>query len=73
METSLILLSLALAIILLVYFSPLVIYRIKRKKVIVRLLNIDGKEERIILYLKERDPLWRVIKLNKDGENVSHS
>ncbi|WP_237673449.1 hypothetical protein [Vreelandella profundi] len=73
MEISLILLSLALVIILMLYFSPLVIYRIKRKKVIVRHLSVEGKEEKIILYLKEEDPLWRVIKMNKDGKNVSQS
>ena len=73
METSLILLLVALLVVALIYAAPLILYRVKRKKVVIRLSSIDGKEEKIILYLKENDPFWYVIKAGKGGGDAFNS
>ncbi|MGR6831532.1 hypothetical protein [Aliivibrio wodanis] len=59
-----------LALILVVwYLKPLIIQRIKTKKVKVVVVSRSGKKINNTLYLYPDDPLWKVIKMHQGGDN----
>ncbi len=61
METALILLGITLTIVILIYFGPSIIDRLKTKKVKVTTIDKTGKQNVTTLYLDQDDPLWEIV------------
>lgn len=70
METSVAIALILVVIIIAYYFMPLVIHRIKTKKVRVTVEDTCGTKKTMDLYLYPDDPLWEVIKTHKGIKNV---
>lgn len=70
METSIVISLLIVAVVILYYLMPLVVHRLKTKKVRVVVVNSDGTKNTNVLYLYHDDPLWEIIKTHKDGKHA---
>ncbi|CED59827.1 putative uncharacterized phage protein [Moritella viscosa] len=51
------------------YLKPLIVHRLKTKKIKLVLISKDGKEKVNTLYLYHNDPLWKAIKIHQGVEN----
>lgn len=71
MEVGLILLVVAILTIFAIYLYPLFAFRLTRKRVVVKYIDREGHEEKIVLFLTKDDPLWRAIELHKASLNAS--
>lgn len=63
------LLILAIALVTLYYVSPLILLRLKTKKVKVKLKSLEGNTSVTTLYLSSDDPLWKAIQAHTKGVN----
>ncbi len=72
METSLVLLTVVFLVLLLRYLWPLIIHRLKTKRVKITTVDLDGKTSTDVLYLYHDDPLWDVVnQLKASNESVN--
>ncbi len=69
METYITLFIFLVLALVLWYLKPLIIQRIKTKKVKVVVVSKSGKKVTNTLYLYNNDPLWEVIKKHQGGGN----
>lgn len=65
MEIAIVISLLSLIVVILYYLKPLLIHRLKTRKVKVTVINENGEKNVDILYLYPDDPLWEVIKAHK--------
>ncbi len=70
METSITISMLIIFSVLVYYIMPLIVHRIKTRKVRVVFIDKFGEENISVLYLYPDDPLWEIVKAHKDGKNV---
>lgn len=70
METSIVVSLLIIAALLLRYLAPLVVHRLKTRKVRVVVIDQFGSKKTNVLYLYPNDPLWEVVKAHKGGKHV---
>ncbi len=70
METSIIISVALIFVILLYYIKPIIIHRIKTRKVRVVVIDGQGYKKTSTLYLYPDDPLWKVIKIHRGREHV---
>jgi len=52
-----------------VYLKPLIIHRLKTKKIKVIVIGRNGEKEVNTLYLYPDDPLWKAIEIHKGGNH----
>lgn len=70
METSIVISLLIVAVVILYYLMPLIVHRLKTKRVRVIVVNSDGTKNTNVLYLYPDDPLWEIVKTHKDGKHA---
>lgn len=72
METSLVALTIVFLGLLLRYLWPLIVHRLKTKRVKVTTVDFEGKTSTDVLYLYHDDPLWDVVnQVNASNESVN--
>lgn len=49
---------------------PLVVHRLKTRKVRIVVVDSYGSKKTNVLYLYPDDPLWKVVKADTDGKYV---
>jgi hypothetical protein len=62
-----------LTIIIFAYLSPLIIYRLRTKRVNLTFKALDGGVTSTSLLLEKNDPLWKIIEAQRLSRNVSES
>lgn len=70
METSIATSLLIVAVVIIYYLMPLLVHRLKTRKVRIVVVESDGTKKTNVLYLYPDDPLWEVVKAHKDGKHV---
>lgn len=61
MATQVVMLILVVLLATIYYMKPLIIERLRTRRVVVKYINRMGVEKRRVLYLRKDDPLWSVI------------
>jgi len=69
-ETSVVISLLIVVVVVLYYLMPLVIHRLKTRKVRIVAVDSYGAKKITVLYLYPDDPLWKVVKAHSDGKYV---
>ena len=69
MEAHIALMILVVTVILFVYLRPLIIQRLKTKRVKITVIAEDGNKTTNILYLYSDDPLWKAIAIHKGNDH----
>lgn len=70
METPIITSIIIICLIILNYIKPILIHRLKTKKVRVVVIDSQGHKKTNILYLYPDDPLWKVIETHRGDKHV---
>ena len=70
METSIVASLLVIAALALRYLTPLVVHRLKTRKVRVVVIDKFGCKKTNVLYLYPNDPLWEVVKSHNGGKHA---
>lgn len=70
METSIVVSLLIIVALVLRYLTPLVVHRLKTRKVRVVVIDQFGCKKTNVLYLYPNDPLWEVVKAHKGGKHA---
>jgi len=68
---TLVILSILILSIILSYLSPLIIYRLKTKKVSLKLVSLDGESSSVDLLLEKNDPLWELVEAHRKTVHAS--
>jgi len=69
-ETSIVISLLIIVAVVLYYLMPLVVHRLKTRKVRIVVVDCYGSKKTNILYLYPDDPLWEVVKNHIGGKHV---
>mgnify|MGYP003624788392 CR=1 FL=1 len=70
METSIVISLLIIVAVVLYYLMPLLVHRLKTRKVRIVVVDSYGSKKTNILYLYPDDPLWEVVKNHTGGKHV---
>lgn len=70
METSIVVSLVIITAIVLRYLTPLVVHRLKTRKVKVVVIDQLGYQKTNVLYLYPDDPLWEVVKAHKGSKHA---
>ncbi|MNG92774.1 hypothetical protein D3C77_659630 [compost metagenome] len=70
METSMMISITIIFLIILSYIKPLIIHRLKTRKVRVVVIDKFGHKKTNTLYLYPDDPLWKVIETHKGDKHA---
>jgi len=62
---TIVILVILVTLIILAYLWPLIIYRLKTKKVNLKVNSIDGESTSMDLLLEKGDPLWELIEVHR--------
>jgi hypothetical protein len=69
-ETSIVISLLIVVVVVLYYLMPLVVHRLKTRKVRIVVVDSYGSKKTNVLYLYPDDPLWKVVKADTYGKYV---
>lgn len=70
MQTSIVISLLIIAAVVLYYLMPLLVHRLKTRKVRVVVIDSSGSKKTNVLYLYPDDPLWEVVNTHKGGKHA---
>lgn len=70
MDTSIVVSLLIISALILRYLTPIVVHRLKTRKVRVVVIDQSGCKKTNVLYLYPDDPLWAVVKAHKGGKHA---
>lgn len=70
METSIVVSLLIIGALVLRYLAPLMLHRLKTRKVRVVVIDQLGCKKTNVLYLYPDDPLWEVLKAHKEDKHA---
>lgn len=70
METSIVVSLLLVGALVLRYLIPLVVHRLKTRKVRIVVIDQLGYKRTNVLYLYPDDPLWEVVKAHKEDKHA---
>lgn len=70
METNIVISLLIVGAVVLYYLMPLIVHRLKTRKVRVVIVDSNGTKKTNILYLYPDDPLWDVIQAHRGGKDA---